>query len=298
MLITSKDAETKLLLDLKDLWENDPGNRCLHLKLSTLQEVNQELVENIISEFRATSDERNARSYICQDLDVFIISRTMTQRSVRGFLAYLAPKLTPALMNSGLASLFEVGVDWPTLRNICLKKIEFIQIQAARQKAEQAKQTQQPLKPIKASMEIDQNLIQSIPRRRDQRNTTEILIVEDDALSQRLIANALKNYEISIASDGEGALMGYVNRAPDVLFLDIDLPDISGHEVLRKIFQMDPNAYVIMFSGNGDKENVMKAIELGAKGFVGKPFSRERLIQYIQKSPFIKEKTPPQGALV
>ena len=84
--------------------------------------------------------------------------------------------------------------------------------------------------------------------------------------------------------------MSYVNKAPDVLFLDIGLPDINGHEVLEKLFKLDPDAYVVMFSGNGDKENIMKAVELGAKGFVGKPFSQEKLLQYIQKSPFIQEK--------
>ena len=84
--------------------------------------------------------------------------------------------------------------------------------------------------------------------------------------------------------------MNYVNKAPDVLFLDIGLPDINGHDVLERLFKLDPQAYVVMFSGNGDRENVLKAVELGAKGFVGKPFTQEKLIQYIEKSPFIQEK--------
>ena len=46
-----------------------------------------------------------------------------------------------------------------------------------------------------------------------------------------------------------------------------------------------------MFSGNGDRDNVLKAIELGAKGFVGKPFTKDKLFQYIEKSPFIQEKS-------
>ena len=93
-----------------------------------------------------------------------------------------------------------------------------------------------------------------------------------------------------MTGDGQGALMGYVNKAPDVLFLDIGLPDIDGHAVLEKIFKLDPDAYVVMFSGNKDRDNVMKAVELGAKGFVGKPFTSEKLLQYIQKSPFIQAK--------
>jgi len=45
-----------------------------------------------------------------------------------------------------------------------------------------------------------------------------------------------------------------------------------------------------MFSGKGDRDNIMKAVEMGAKGFVGKPFTREKLFQYIEKSPFVIEK--------
>jgi len=120
--------------------------------------------------------------------------------------------------------------------------------------------------------------------------------VEDDLFSQRLVANVLQSkFELTMAEDGQGAIMGYVKHAPDVLFLDIGLPDIDGHAVLEKLFQIDPQAYVVMFSGNGDKENVMKAITLGAKGFVGKPFSEDKLLQYIHKSPFIQARQPKES---
>jgi two-component system chemotaxis response regulator CheY len=73
-----------------------------------------------------------------------------------------------------------------------------------------------------------------------------------------------------------------------VLFLDIGLPDIDGLKVLERIFKLDPQAYVVMFSGNGSKEHIMRAVELGARGFVGKPFTKEKLFQYIEKSPFVQ----------
>ena len=100
-----------------------------------------------------------------------------------------------------------------------------------------------------------------------------------------------KKYKVYATQDGQGAVLNYLNKAPDVVFLDIDLPDMSGHDVLSKIFALDPEAYIIMFSGNGDRGNVLKAIERGAKGFVGKPFSQDKLTHYIQKSPFVKIKT-------
>ena len=79
--------------------------------------------------------------------------------------------------------------------------------------------------------------------------------------------------------------MQYVTHAPDVLFLDIELPDITGHDVLQKVLEMDPDAFVIMLSGNGNKENIFKAMKTGAKGFVGKPFTKDKLLQYILKCP-------------
>ncbi len=128
--------------------------------------------------------------------------------------------------------------------------------------------------------------------RREARKTSAIMVVEDDAFTQKLIQNTIKDtHKLSIAGDGQGAIMTYVNKAPDVLFLDIGLPDIDGLKVLEKIFKIDPHAYVVMFSGNGDKKNILKAIELGAKGFIGKPFTKDKIFQYINKSPHIQRKS-------
>ena len=117
------------------------------------------------------------------------------------------------------------------------------------------------------------------------------MVVDDDLFTQRLVKNSIsKHGDVVFAADGCRALELYVAKAPDILFLDIELPDTTGHEVLEKIFQLDPHAFVVMLSGNGDRDNVLKAVEIGASGFVGKPFPRNRLCQYIEKSPFIIKK--------
>lgn len=123
-----------------------------------------------------------------------------------------------------------------------------------------------------------------IARQREKRGKTELMIADDDAFSRRMVGNALKDtFDMHLVEDGESALLSYVERAPDILFLDIDMPDMSGHDVLKKVFDLDPDAYVVMFSGNGNRENVTKAVETGAKGFVGKPFTREKLLHYIER---------------
>jgi CheY-like chemotaxis protein len=294
MLVIAENAENKLMQDLKSCWETLPKHRCLHLQISRLpcdQGMNIKLwLEVILNEFRSAVDAQEGTFYVCRDRDLFILTRTLTHKRVEDVLSNLAPKLTPALLSPGLASLFEIGVDWPKLRSICYQKLEAIEIENARKNQKKREELEKVSKEA-ALRTINPDLIKSLEARRTKREEPLIMIVEDDPFSQKMIGNALKNnYNLSMSNDGAGALMSYVTNAPDVLFLDIGLPDINGHEVLERLFKMDPNAYVVMFSGNGDRENVLKAMQLGAKGFVGKPFTKDKLIAYIEKSPFILAK--------
>jgi two-component system chemotaxis response regulator CheY len=129
---------------------------------------------------------------------------------------------------------------------------------------------------------------EDIISRRASRETPELMMIEDDAFSRRLVENVLqKQYSITGLGEATLALETYARIAPDLLFLDIDLPDVTGHELLEKILKLDPNAYVIMLSGNCDRENITQAMSKGAKGFVAKPFTRDKLFQYITRCPTI-----------
>jgi two-component system chemotaxis response regulator CheY len=228
-------------------------------------------------------------AYLCHDDDLFILGRSWSYKRLQEFLSSLSPKLAPAPLSLELASLFEIGVDWPRIRALCTKKIENIEL--LKQQSAPPKELLKKANPEDAFKTLDKDLISSLAMRRDMRDNIEVMVVEDDPFSQKLAKNALNNkYSYSMTDDGQGAVMNYIAKAPDVLFLDIGLPDIDGHAVLKKIFELDPHAYIVMFSGNGDKENVMKAIQLGAKGFVGKPFTKDKLLQYLNKSPFVISK--------
>lgn len=69
---------------------------------------------------------------------------------------------------------------------------------------------------------------------------------------------------------------------PDVVFLDIDLPDKNGREVLSWIMHNDPGVTVVMFSSNSSLDNISQSIEEGASGFIAKPFLKESLLHYIR----------------
>ena len=298
MAVITQNTEEKLLKKLKNCWETLPNHRCLQLKFSQAkdemgnelsQETIGEIFDVVFSTFRETMDDQSIEFYVCCDTDLFIITRSLTQKRLDEVLTHLAPQLSPALPTMGLASLFEIGVDWPRLRTICEKKIEAVAL-AAELAKKQKKETLEKVSKQDALKAMNKDLMKTLGERRSKRENMHIMVVEDDPFSQKMVRNALKNYSISMSNDGAGALMSYVRNAPDVLFLDIGLPDISGHEVLERLFKIDPEAYVVMFSGNGDRENVLKAVELGARGFVGKPFTKDKLIAYIEKSPFIQQK--------
>lgn len=289
MMIIAKNTEETLLKALRTCWEKAPTQRCVYLKLSRIELDKEHWLPHITKALENFDQSEYAQLYICKDNDIFIISRSMTFKRLEQFLAHLAPKLEPVPLQ-GLASLFEIGVDWWHLRTLCEKKLEAAK--ATSKIEEYHDEAQRPDTSVGALFsQMDKDLISSLHMRRESRLYPEIMVVEDDPFSRKLVSNVLeKQYNVNMSKDGQGALYNYVNKAPDILFLDIGLPDIDGHEVLERIFKIDPHAYVVMFSGNGDKKNILRAIEAGAKGFVGKPFTQEKLLHYIAKSPFVKAK--------
>lgn len=130
-----------------------------------------------------------------------------------------------------------------------------------------------------------------IQRRRNTRQKPELMMIEDDSFSRRLVENVLqKKYALTSLADANHALDTYARIAPDLLFLDINLPDVTGHELLERLLTIDPEAHVIMLSGNADQANIVEAMRKGAKGFIAKPFTKEKLFQYIERCAGITKK--------
>jgi two-component system C4-dicarboxylate transport response regulator DctD len=121
---------------------------------------------------------------------------------------------------------------------------------------------------------------------RTNRTVPEIMIVEDEPFSRRLLEKLLPpEFKVTSLGEADDMLSRYAITVPDILFLDINLPHVNGHELLERVLALDPNAFVIMISGNADRQNVLKAMQRGASGFVAKPFSRDRLFEYIRRCP-------------
>lgn len=120
---------------------------------------------------------------------------------------------------------------------------------------------------------------------RRARHPAHVLVVEDDPLTRRVVVGALgENHAMITEENARGAVASYMLHAPDLVFLDIGLPDIDGFTVLDQIMTIDPDAFVVMFSSHDDAQSIDKALGSGAKGFVSKPFKKESLRSYIQGS--------------
>ncbi len=144
----------------------------------------------------------------------------------------------------------------------------------------------------------DQHKVGSISARRDRRDAPLVMVVEDDRFTLHYASSILsKEYEMVSAKTGEDAIEMYIENAPDIVFLDIHLPGLSGHQVLEAINAVDKDAFVVMLSVDSVKDNIAMASELGAKKFIKKPFSKERLIDTVKNSPYVRAmalaKTPP-----
>ena len=295
MRFIEENTEKQLIADLKELWTNSDTSRCVLLKFSQISFSKPDWLQTFYDELRMYFEDDVDTVYRCHDNDIFITSHTFTQKKLDNFLTHLKHKLSSSPLH-GLAVIFEVRVDWSRLRTICERKLENEAI--LRSKGQQKdKEKLEKVDKEKTINTISRDLVKSLVSRRENRKQNVIMVVEDDPFTQKLIQNTIKGkYELSITGDGQGAIMNYVKKAPDILFVDIGLTDIDGLTVLQTIFKIAPNAYVVMFSGNGDRNNVLKAIELGAKGFLGKPFTKDHLFKYIEKSPFIQSKSM-QGAV-
>jgi len=135
----------------------------------------------------------------------------------------------------------------------------------------------------------DDGMIESLPLRRKKRDEPIILVVEDDRFTASYIAGFLKEFDLVIARNGEEAILKYIEYAPDAVFLDIHLPGLNGHHTLQAIKASDPEAFVVMLSVDTARSSIMSASENGAVSYLKKPFSRERVLNTLRLSPFIRD---------
>jgi DNA-binding NarL/FixJ family response regulator len=118
------------------------------------------------------------------------------------------------------------------------------------------------------------------------KSTTRVLIVDDHPVvlsGCRSLFASDPSVKIDEAVDAKSGHRAFTVRKPDVTVIDIKLPDVSGFELMRRIRKDDPDARIIMFSMNDDPAFVVRAIEMGAQGYVSKGDDPRVLVKAVRK---------------
>ncbi len=112
-----------------------------------------------------------------------------------------------------------------------------------------------------------------------------VLIVDDEIGARESLKMILKNdYEVSLARNAEEAFSKIKEHSPDVILLDILLPDLDGLKVLERIKQNDPDMVVIMITATNTVNTAVEVMKLGAYDYVTKPFDIDQLRLIITRS--------------
>lgn len=113
-----------------------------------------------------------------------------------------------------------------------------------------------------------------------------ILVVDDAKFMRMMITNILEkagHEVVGEAVDGEDALVQFKKCTPDLVTMDITMPNRDGLHALRDIRDFDPSAKIIMCSAMGQQAMVVEAIQHGARDFIVKPFQEDRVLEAIKK---------------
>lgn len=281
MLLIDEHTESKLVMALESFRIDPQMDRYIYLRAAygLAQDDYKERIFTFAQQYLAGVD---ARIYACRDGDIFIIAPIIPSKQAREFILALVEHQQRAASDDWV----EFNEVLPHLGRLLVaveSKLNLIrQLEAEEQKLLEKQKQERKRNAILNG--ATHQTSQDIKNRRQNREKPELMMIEDDVFSRKLVSTVIqKQYALTGLGETTHALDTYARIAPDLLFLDINLPDVTGHELLEKILKMDPEAYVIMLSGNCDQKNISQAMSIGAKGFIAKPFTKEKLFQYIDR---------------
>ena len=113
-----------------------------------------------------------------------------------------------------------------------------------------------------------------------------ILICDDAAFMRMMIKDILTKNGYNVDGEAENGLKAvekYSETKPDLVLMDITMPEMDGIQALKKIKEQDPGATVIMCSAMGQQAMVIESIQSGAKDFIVKPFQQDRVLEAVRK---------------
>ncbi len=117
-------------------------------------------------------------------------------------------------------------------------------------------------------------------------DTLNVLVVDDSGIVTMKLTNIFKELGhkvIGSAKTGVQAVEKYTELKPDLVTMDITMPDMNGIDATKKILEQDEDAFIIMVTSHGQEQMVMDAIDAGAKGYILKPFHADKIREHLEK---------------
>ncbi|MCB9987372.1 MAG: response regulator [Rhodospirillales bacterium] len=135
-------------------------------------------------------------------------------------------------------------------------------------------------------------VFESLARTKHSRKRLVVLVAEDQLFTRKLLFTALMGLcEVHVAASGREAWQTFIEIYPDLALLDIDLQDISGHDLARRIKRAAPETFVAMVTANNSVDDVEQARGNRVDGFIVKPFNKAKIMQCLEKCAQNKEIT-------
>jgi len=114
-----------------------------------------------------------------------------------------------------------------------------------------------------------------------------ILVVDDAAFMRMMLSDHLTKGGFEVVGQAENGIVAiakYKELRPDVVTMDITMPEMDGIQAVKEIRKLDPQARIVMCSAMGQQHMVMEAIQAGARDFIVKPFDPTRVVQAVTKA--------------
>jgi two-component system chemotaxis response regulator CheY len=115
----------------------------------------------------------------------------------------------------------------------------------------------------------------------------DVLVVDDSLVLRKNITKMMTELGHKIIGEAKNGVEGvqmYGELKPDLVTMDITMPDMDGIEAVEKIIEIDPDAKIIMATSHGQEDMVIKAIQAGASGYILKPVTKDKIIETISKA--------------
>ena len=221
--------------------------------------------------------------YFCDDGDLIITWRgrigETSKAIITQFRAHFTKELLP-FQDSEIFTLYDPQTQGEELRLLLRQKI---QKDSDPESPISTQKNSAPQKQILLELsEHQKSALQKSLSRRRSRQRSEVLIVEDQDFSRKLLSGLLsKTNQCFEAKNAYEAIHYFAEHAPDIIFLDIELPDQDGHNLASFFKSLDPKSFIIMVTGNNYTKDVQRAKENRVNGFIAKPYSKQMIFNSV-----------------